>query len=279
MKVVLFCGGFGMRLREYSEAVPKPMVNIGYRPIMWHIMKYYAHFGHKDFILCLGWKAAAIKEYFLDYNECLSNDFVLSSGGNALKLISSDIHDWTITFVDTGTTTIIGQRLKAVEPYLEGEETFLANYADGLTDLHLPELIEFHHRRNSVATFMSVRPTQSFHSVMADDSGRVRGIQAVSDAEVWMNGGYFVLDRKIFDYLHEGEELIDEPFRRLIAEQRLATLRYTGFWCCMDTYKEKQTLDDMHARGDTPWEVWKRPASPVCPVPVVTGIPAAVVPT
>jgi glucose-1-phosphate cytidylyltransferase len=279
MKVVLFCGGFGMRLREYSEAVPKPMVNIGYRPIMWHIMKYYAHFGHKDFILCLGWKANAIKEYFLDYNECLSNDFVLSSGGNALKLLSSDIQDWTITFVDTGTATIIGQRLKAVEPYLEGEETFLANYSDGLTDLHLPELIDFHHRLNSVATFLSVRPSQSFHSVVADGSGHVRDIQAVADGDMWMNGGYFVLNRRIFDYLHEGEELIEEPFQRLIAERRLATLRHAGFWCCMDTYKEKQTLDDMYARGDTPWEVWKRPVSPVCPVPVVNGVPTVVVPT
>ncbi len=279
MKVVLFCGGFGMRLREYSEAIPKPMVNIGYRPIMWHIMKYYAHFGHKDFILCLGWQANAVKEYFLDYNECLSNDFVLSSGGNALKLLGSDIHDWTITFVDTGTTTIIGQRLKAVEPYLEGEETFLANYADGLTDLHLPDLVDFHRRRDSVATFLSVRPTQSFHAVMADQSGHVRGIHAVTDGDMWMNGGYFVLDRRIFEYLHKGEELVEEPFQRLIAERRLATYRHTGFWCCMDTYKEKQTLDDMYARGDTPWEVWKRPAAPVCPVTMPTGMPAVVVPT
>lgn len=279
MKVVLFCGGFGMRLREYSEAIPKPMVNIGYRPIMWHIMKYYAHFGHKDFILCLGWQANAIKEYFLDYNECLSNDFVLSSGGNALKLLGSDIHDWTITFVDTGTTTIIGQRLKAVEPYLEGEETFLANYADGLTDLHLPDLVDFHRRRDSVATFLSVRPTQSFHAVMADRSGHVRDIQAVSDGDMWMNGGYFVLDHRIFNYLRKGEELVEEPFQRLIAERRLATYRHNGFWCCMDTYKEKQTLDDMHARGDTPWEVWKRPAPPVCPVTMPTSMPAVVVPT
>ena len=279
MKVVLFCGGFGMRLREYSEAVPKPMVKIGYRPIMWHIMKYYAHFGHKDFILCLGWQANAIKEYFLDYNECLSNDFVLSSGGDALKLLGSDIHDWTITFVDTGTTTIIGQRLKAVERHLDGEETFLANYADGLTDLHLPDLIDFHRRRNADATFLSVRPTQSFHSVMADESGRVRGIQAVTEAGMWMNGGYFVLNRRIFESLKDGEELVEEPFRRLMAERRLVTLRHTGFWCCMDTYKEKQTLDDMYARGHTPWAVWKRPAAPVCPATVANSAAAVVVPT
>lgn len=158
MKVVLFCGGYGMRLREYSEAIPKPMVNIGYRPILWHVMKYYAHFGHKDFILCLGWKANIIKEYFLNYNECISNDFVLSAGGTRINLLNSDIEDWRVTFVDTGTNTIIGQRLKAVQPYLDRGETFMVNYADGLTDLHLPDLIDFHHERDAMATFLSVRP-------------------------------------------------------------------------------------------------------------------------
>ena len=137
MKVVLFCGGLGMRIRD-AEDLPKPMVQIGYRPILWHVMKYYAHFGHKDFILCLGHRADAIKNYFLNYNECVSNDFVLSGGGKNLELLNSDIHDWRITFVDTGINSNIGQRLKAVEKYLEGEEEFLANYSDGLTDLPLP---------------------------------------------------------------------------------------------------------------------------------------------
>src|SRR5215210_4763777 len=138
MKVVLFCGGLGLRLRDYSDSIPKPMVNIGYRPILWHVMKYYAHFGHKDFILCLGYKADAIKNYFLTYDECISNNFVLSNGGKNLRLLHSDIQDWNITFVDTGLTANIGQRLKAVEPYLEQETMFLANYSDGLTDLPLP---------------------------------------------------------------------------------------------------------------------------------------------
>ena len=129
MKVVLFCGGLGMRLREYSESIPKPMVPVGYRPILWHVMKYYAHFGHKDFILCLGYRADVIKEYFLDYNECLSNDFTLSQGARKIELANSDIDSWRITFVDTGMQANIGQRLKAVQPYLEGEEAFLANYA------------------------------------------------------------------------------------------------------------------------------------------------------
>ncbi len=134
MKVVLFCGGQGMRIRD-AEDMPKPMVHIGYRPILWHVMKYYAHFGHKDFILCLGHRADAIKNYFLNYNECASNDFILSGGPKNLELLHSDIHDWRITFADTGVNSNIGQRLKAVEKYLDGEEEFLANYSDGLTDL------------------------------------------------------------------------------------------------------------------------------------------------
>src|SRR5262249_46660265 len=142
MKVVLFCGGLGMRLREHSESIPKPMVPIGYRPILWHVMKYYAHYGHKDFILCLGYKADAIKHYFVNYDEAVSNDFVLSNGGRKLHLLNSDIHDWKITFVDTGLQSNIGQRLKQVERYIGEVEVFLANYSDGLTDLPLPKMIE-----------------------------------------------------------------------------------------------------------------------------------------
>src|SRR6202030_1749694 len=147
MKVVLFCGGAGMRLRGYSEDVPKPMVTIGSRPVLWHVMKYYAHFGHKDFILCLGYKANVIKNYFLEYEESVSNDFVLSKGGRDLEFMQRDIDDWRITFVDTGQRSTIGDRLRLIEPYLKGEDVFLANYSDGLTDFPLPTLIdEFSHR-------------------------------------------------------------------------------------------------------------------------------------
>src|SRR5258706_5296962 len=141
MKVVLFCGGLGLRLRDVSEEIPKPMVVVGYRPILWHVMKYYAHFGHKDFILCLGYKSEVVKNYFLNYSEALSNDFVLSGGGRDLQLLGKDIEDWRITFVDTGTLSSIGQRLLAVRDHLAGEETFLANYSDGLSDLDLPRMI------------------------------------------------------------------------------------------------------------------------------------------
>jgi glucose-1-phosphate cytidylyltransferase len=261
MKVVLFCGGLGIRLREYSDSLPKPMVTIGYRPILWHVMRYYAHYGHHDFVLCLGWKGNVIKDYFLNYDECLSNDFVMSAGGNQIRLLNSDIQDWSITFVDTGSTASIGQRLKAVQPYLADEPHFLANYADGLTDFHLPTLIDHHRRRRSAATFLSVRPTQSFHVVTTDEDGGVRDVRAVATSDVWMNGGYFVLSNEVFDVMRDGEELVDEPFRRLISQGRLHTLKYEGYWGCMDTFKEKQELDERYERGNAPWEVWKQVAN------------------
>ncbi len=257
MKVVLFCGGFGMRLREYSESTPKPLVQIGYRPILWHLMKYYAHFGHKDFILCLGWKANAFKEYFLKYHECLSNDFVLSQGGRSIDLLNSDIDDWRITFVDTGASSNIGQRLQAVEPYLSRETTFLANYSDGLTDLHLPNLIDAHRSRGATATFMSVRPPESFHTVRFADDGAVNEIGPISETDCWINAGFFVFQKEIFDVIRHGEELVAEPFRRLIQRRSLHAHAYDGFFSCMDTFKQKQQLDSMYARGDTPWAVWQ----------------------
>jgi glucose-1-phosphate cytidylyltransferase len=259
MKVVLFCGGMGMRLREYSEAIPKPMVPIGLRPIIWHLMKYYAHFGHKDFILCLGWQGQVIKDYFLKYNECVSNDFVLKQG-NRVELLRSDISDWTITFVDTGLNSNLGQRLSAVRPHLEREECFLANYSDGLTDLHLPNLIDHFHQSNSIATFLGVRPRLSFHLMDSDDDGWVSRMTPVASANLWMNAGYFAFRQEIFSYIHDGEELVVEPFRRLIQERRLTSHKHDGFWASMDTYKEKQTLDDLFHRGSAPWLVWNKDA-------------------
>jgi glucose-1-phosphate cytidylyltransferase len=169
MKVVLFCGGLGLRIREAGDNVPKPMIQVGDRPILWHVMKYYAYFGHTDFILCLGYRAEVIKNYFVNYAEFLSNDFELSNGGKQSKVFNSDIQDWTITFVDTGTNSNLGQRLKAVERYLEGEEIFLANYSDNLTDFPLPDLIARFHEQNKTAAFLCVRPSLSCHYVsMAD---------------------------------------------------------------------------------------------------------------
>jgi glucose-1-phosphate cytidylyltransferase len=269
MKVVLFCGGYGMRLREFSESIPKPMVPVGYRPMLWHVMKYYAHYGHRDFILCLGWQANVIKDYFLNYDECVSNDFVLTAGGSEVRLLSSDIQDWNITFVDTGVSSNIGRRLKHVQPLLEGEQTFLANYTDGLCDLHLPTLVNLHERQEAIATFVSVKPAQSFHTVKADEQGRVRTLTPICDADIWMNGGYFVLNQEIFSWMEDGEELVVEPFSRLAEANRLSTMKHHGFWGCMDTYKEKQALDERIARGDTPWEVWNTGVKSASRAPLV----------
>ena len=257
MKVVIFCGGLGMRLREYADNVPKPMVPIGYRPVLWHVMKYYAHYGHKDFILCLGHRSDAIKQYFLHYDECVSNDFSLSKGGKDLQLFNSDIHDWNITFAETGTHSNIGQRLKAVEKYLAGEEVFLANYADGLTNLNLPHLIDFSKKHGKIATFVSAKPNLTYHLVDAGPDGVVTGIKAIQDSSLRINSGYFVLKQEIFKYMRNGEELVLEPFQRLIQENQLMAYEHHGFYASMDTFKDKQQLDDMYAKGDAPWVVWK----------------------
>ncbi len=257
MKVVLFCGGLGMRIREANEGVPKPMVPVGDRPILWHIMKYYAHFGHKDFILCLGHRGEVIKNYFVNYAEFLSNDFVLSNGGKEVKVFNSDIHDWTITFVDTGAKSNIGQRLKAVEKYLEEDEVFLANYSDNLTDFHLPNLIERSCEQNKTAAFLCVRPSLSCHHVSMDNGGLVQEIKAMGQSEILINGGYFVFKRSIFDYIKDGEELVQEPFRRLIEKKDLLGYAYDGFWKSMDTFKEKQELDDLCSQCTAPWQLWK----------------------
>jgi glucose-1-phosphate cytidylyltransferase len=256
MKVVLFCGGLGTRMREYSETIPKPMVPIGYRPIIWHVMKYYAHYGHNDFILCLGYKADVIKNYFRSYDECLSNDFVLSGGGKKLELLNSDIDDWRITFVDTGLKSNIGERLKAVQKYLQDEEMFLANYSDGLCDVNLNEMVERFSESKKLGCFVSVKPRSSYHMIAADRDGVVKSIEHVGNSGARINGGFFVFRREVLRYIKPGEELVEQPFRRLISEGQLLTHAHNGFWACMDTFKEMQELEDLHSNGNAPWEVW-----------------------
>ena len=257
MKVVLFCGGLGMRIRD-AENLPKPMVQIGLRPLLWHVMKYYAHFGHKDFILCLGHRADAIKNYFLNYNECISNDFILSAGGKNLELISSDIEDWRITFAYTGINSNIGQRLKAVEKYLEGETEFLANYSDGLTDLPLPQQLEHFRRQGTVASFLCVRPNLSYHVVsLQEGTNLVADIHAIDNGDVRVNGGFFIFKKEIFNYIGDKEELVEQPFHRLLQERQLMGYPYDGFWASMDTFKDRQQLESLYATGAAPWEVWR----------------------
>jgi glucose-1-phosphate cytidylyltransferase len=262
MKVVLFCGGLGMRLRDHAEQVPKPMVTIGYRPLLWHVMRYYAYYGYRDFVLCLGYRADVIKNYFLSYSECLSNDFVLSEGGKNVQLLSSDIHDWRITFVDTGLNANIGQRLKLAEQYVADQDIFLANYSDGLTDAPLPVQVDAFRQTDAVASFLSVKPNLSYHFVSADPGGMVDRITDVRHADLRINGGYFIFRRDIFEYIRDGEELLYEPFQRLVAARKVLAQKYDGFWMSMDTFKDKQTLEDLYERGRAPWEIWKRPAMP-----------------
>ncbi|MBL8379594.1 MAG: glucose-1-phosphate cytidylyltransferase [Burkholderiales bacterium] len=244
MKVVLFCGGLGTRLREHSETIPKPMVAIGERPILWHLMKYYAHFGHTDFILCLGYRGEQIRRYFAEYRD-------------PLKEAGSDVADWTITCVDTGVEASIGERLVAVREHLVGEACFLANYSDGLADLPLDVCLERFRREGCVASLACVRPQHSFHTVTPGDDGLVAAMHAARDSGVWVNGGFFALRQEIFDYIGAGEDLVAAPFARLIAARQLMAYRHEGFWAAMDTFKDKRAFDDMEARGETPWKVWR----------------------
>jgi glucose-1-phosphate cytidylyltransferase len=258
MKVVLFCGGLGTRLREHSDTIPKPLVNIGARPILWHLMRYYAHYGHKDFILCLGYRGDLIREFFLNYNEYMSNDFVFSDGGRTLEAFKRDIDDWRITFVDTGLHSNIGQRLLRVREHLKGETEFLANYADGLTDLPLDDHVAEFRRKKVAASMIAVRTSQSFHCVHSGDDGLVTSFGQLADSEFWINAGFFCLRSDIFDYIEEGDELVEKPFGRLIERKLLSVYRYSGFWQQMDTFKDKITYDRMEARGKCPWMVWRK---------------------
>jgi glucose-1-phosphate cytidylyltransferase len=255
VKVVLFCGGQGMRLREYSSRIPKPMATIGNRPLLWHVMKYYAHFGHTDFILCLGYRGDVIKEYFRTGGEGLASDSDLSDGSATIEVPQDDGPGWRITFADTGLDSNVGQRLRAVRPLLEGEEWFLANYADTLTDMPLPMLVERVRSEDRTAIFLAVRPTYPFH-IVSFDGVQVSALTDVAHSELRINGGYFVFRRDIFDFMEEGDELVVEPFRRLIEKEQLIAHIYDGFWAPMDTLKDRAMLEAQAESGRPPWAVW-----------------------
>jgi glucose-1-phosphate cytidylyltransferase len=255
MKVVLFCGGLGMRIRDYGENVPKPMIPVGQQPILWHIMRYYLQYGHKDFILCMGYKANTIKEFFLNYKPHIFSDCVVSKSGTQVELLGDAIEDWRVTLIDTGIWRNIGERLMAVKKHVGNEEFFLANYSDGLSDVNLDTMIDWFKQSGKVGCFLAVRAPLSFHFAEFDEGGTVSAMQSSSSAEIWINGGYFIFRREIFDYIKDGEELVLEPFTRLIAEQKLAAYRYEGFWRAMDTLRDRQFLEDLVEQGKVPWQV------------------------
>jgi glucose-1-phosphate cytidylyltransferase len=257
LKVVLFCGGLGTRLREHSNTIPKPLVTIGPRPILWHLMRYYAHFGHKEFILCLGYGGEMIREYFLDYNPYLTGDVTIGPNDTRRGSADSDISDWQITMVDTGLHANLGERLLVVRRHLEDEEMFLANYSDQLSDLDFAAYTTSFIASKAQAAFLSVRPSQSFHYVETSSDGTVTELRPGSTADHWINGGYFIFRRSIFDYIEEGEELVEAPFTRLAAKKLLWTQRYEGFWQSMDTFKDKIKLDRMWGQRETPWQLWR----------------------
>lgn len=254
MKVVLFCGGLGTRMREHSDTIPKPLVEIGNRPIIWHLMKTYATAGHKDFILCLGYRGDAIRQYFLTYDRYISDDFVLEGGKPAPCQQSDDVPDWRITFVDTGLHANIGERLFAVRDHLGSDEYFFANYSDQLSDVPVNATLALLKKRSAVACATLVKPTQSFHSFESDEAGAVTRILPMADSSTWLNGGYFAFHNQIFDFIRPGEELVEAPFERLIAAGKLAARKHDGFWKAMDTFKDKISFDRMYASGDRPWE-------------------------
>ena len=253
MKVVLFCGGLGTRIQEYSESIPKPMVPVGSQPIIWHIMQYYSGYGHHDFILCLGYKANVIKDYFLNYKQTVGADCVISEFGKKIEILGERPPDWRLTLVDTGVWRNIGERLSAVKDHVQNEDIFLANYSDGLTDAPLPEMIEYFKKSGKIGCFIAVRPPFNFHLVEFDDDGLVGRLRSNKESEIWINGGYFIFRKEIFNYIRDGEELVLEPFNRLIEEGQLIAYRYEGFWRPMDTLRDRQVLEEMVERGEMPW--------------------------
>jgi glucose-1-phosphate cytidylyltransferase len=256
MKVVLFCGGLGMRMRDGVTTAPKPMAVIGERPLVWHVMRYYAHFGHTDFILCLGYGAAAVKDYFLNYDETRSNDFVLSEGGREVTLVSRDISDWRISFVDTGLNSPIGERLRRVKHLVEGEEMFLANYADVLTDAPLADMVNRFAATDAVAGLLAAPMQSSHHVVDVSDNGTITRIRPVKELEQWENGGYFVLRPGIFDMLGPGEDLVDDALMRLVSTGKVLAFPHKGFWTAADTVKDRILLEEAYQRAECPWMVW-----------------------
>lgn len=256
MKVIILCGGFGTRLREETEYRPKPMVEIGGRPILWHIMKIYAHYGYRDFVLCLGYKGHMIKEYFLNY-EAMNNDFTISLGRESrLEFNGHHAEDgFRVTLADTGQDTMTGGRIKRVQKYV-GKETFMATYGDGVADVDVSALVRFHKSHGRIATVTAVRPVSRF-GVLDLDHSRVATFAEKPPVDTWVNAGFFVFEPAIFDYL-EGDECVleREPLERLAADGQLMGYQHPGLFFAMDTYRDYLRLNELWDTGQAPWRVW-----------------------
>jgi len=256
MKVVILCGGMGTRLREETEYKPKPMVEVGGRPILWHIMKIYSTYGFNDFVLCLGYKQHAIKEYFLNY-EYMNNDFTINLKSKN-KIVSHVTHgdDWNITLVDTGLETKKGTRIKMIEPYIK-EDQFMVTYGDGVGDINIKNVIAQHRQQKKIVTFTGVHPISRFATVGFDKKGEVVSWKEKDTIDEYINVGFMVLDRKIFSYLDDDCELEEGPMEKLAQARKAGMYKHEGFWQCMDTYRDNLFLRSLWDKGNAPWKVWK----------------------
>lgn len=258
MKTIILCGGIGYRLKEETEFKPKPMVYVGNKPILWHIMKIYAHYGYKDFILALGYKADYIKEFFLN-QKAFTSDFTLNTKSHEVNYhLSSrnELDDFTITFVDTGLDTQVGERILKCQQYIpEKDENFMVTYGDGVSDINIDNLVEFHKKQKTVGTITGIHPHSRFGSIMTNGDNLVRNFSEKPVLNDWINGGYMVFNRKFFKYLHEGE--MEHPgLVRLVKEKQLSIYKHEGFWYAVDTYKELEELNGMWNSGKSPWKIW-----------------------
>lgn len=256
MKVVILAGGYGTRIRDVADDIPKPMIPIGPYPIIWHIMKTYAHFGHKDFIVCLGYKGQVIKDFFLNY-EAYTRDFTISfgSGGSVKYHNSHDESDWKITLADTGTRSMTGARISRIRDFVQGED-FMLTYGDGVSDVDIGKLIEFHKSHGKILTVTGVRPPGRFGEMVGDADGRIFEFNEKPQASAGrISGGFFVASPKIFDYLDDKEELVFEqgPIRQLVKDGQLMMYEHDGFWQPMDTSREYQLLNSLYEDGKAPW--------------------------
>jgi len=258
MKVIILCGGLGTRLREETEFRPKPLVDVGGRPMLWHIMKLCAHYGFKDFVLCLGYRGNMIKEYFLNY-EAMNNDFTICLGrqNNITYQNAHKEQDFYVTLADTGLETMTGGRVKRVEKYIEGDN-FIVTYGDGVADLDIRALVDFHHAHGRLATVTAVRPISRFGILEVGDGGRVLNFAEKPLLDGWSSAGFFVFNHGVFDYL-DGDDCILErgPLERLASEGQLAAYRHDGFFFAMDTYREYKLLNEIWTSGEAPWKVWE----------------------